>query len=108
MEREPAHLAGWMGSELSRSDLVVSNDGAILCFPKKITEAQVESLLRSYLDLYVLCPKCKSGPTLLTKVPSLRKTLMACVNCGDLGAMPPILKGYRATAKGERRRERHK
>jgi len=108
MERDGPHVAAWLGAELSTSDLLVAQDGSTLTFPKRITEDQLATLLTSYLRLYVLCPKCRGGPTLFTKVPSLRKTLMACVTCGDLGAVPPILKGYHATAKGDRKRERRK
>lgn len=106
IERDGSHVTAWLGSELSNPDLLMAQNGSTLTFPKKIREDQLATLLTTYLRLYVLCPKCKGGPTLLTKVSSLRKTLMACVMCGDLGAMPPILKGYKAKAKGERRRER--
>jgi translation initiation factor 2 beta subunit (eIF-2beta)/eIF-5 len=106
--REPSHVASWLGSETSRTDLLMAPDGSTLCFPKRITEGQLGTLLTTYLKIYVLCPKCHGGPTILTKEPALRKTLMACVSCGDLGAMPPILRGYHARTKGERRRERRK
>jgi len=108
IKRDGSHVTAWLGAELSNNDLLMTPDGSVLTFPKRIREDQLATLLTTYLRLYVLCPKCKRGPTLLTKVPSLRKTLMACVRCGDLGAMPPILKGYKATAKGERKRERRK
>ncbi len=108
MQRDPQHLTAWLSAEMSNSGLLLAPDGSSLCFPKRIGEDDLGKLLRSYLTIYVLCPKCKSGPTNLTKVPSLRKTLMACVTCGDLGAMPPILQGFHATSRGERRRERNK
>ena len=108
LDRDPQHMARWFEAEISMPGLLLAPSGETLTFPRKIKEGQVPSLLGRYMAIYVLCPKCGRGPMTLTKEPMLRKTLMACVKCGDCGAMPPILQGYRATSKGERRRERRK
>uniref|UniRef100_A0A6U0TVU4 Translation initiation factor IF2/IF5 domain-containing protein n=1 Tax=Pinguiococcus pyrenoidosus TaxID=172671 RepID=A0A6U0TVU4_9STRA len=66
----------------------------------------IESLLKRYVQEYVMCKMCRSPETALSRDPVSRLYFIHCRACGSSRSVAPIRSGYHAKTKADRRAAR--
>ena len=102
--RPPDHLQQFITSELGTD---ASVDGMRrLNIKGRCLPTTMEKLVRKYIVEYVGCGTCRKLDTTLTRDPSTRLLFVQCALCGARRSVTPIKTGFRALAKGDRKKER--
>eukprot|EP00831_Metopus_contortus_P068080 TRINITY_DN6082_c0_g1_i2.p1 TRINITY_DN6082_c0_g1~~TRINITY_DN6082_c0_g1_i2.p1 ORF type:complete len:222 (-),score=48.24 TRINITY_DN6082_c0_g1_i2:55-690(-) len=103
LDRKPEHLMQFVGNELN-TDASLNNELQLI-MKGKVTNKQIESVLKRYINEYVTCSNCRHVNTTLYKNPRTRVYEMACKNCHSVKSVQLIKSAYHATGRGDRRRE---
>lgn len=106
LRRSPEHLSKFVFVEMSTDGSIVG--GQQLVLKGKFLSKHIESLLRKYMNEYVLCQMCKSMNTSLLRDASIRLYTMKCDNCGSSRSVQQIKEGYHAVSKADRKKEKTK
>eukprot|EP00466_Bigelowiella_natans_P013116 jgi/Bigna1/53505/estExt_Genewise1Plus.C_200087 len=106
LRREKKHVQAFVVNELGVEREVTNDSQGRLVIRGSYKPKQFESVLRNYISSYVTCKVCKSPETTLTRDPITRLQFLDCV-CGARRSVKPIQTLYRATMRGERRKERN-
>lgn len=92
LRRDEAHLQKFVLNELLTTGSL--NQEGKLFMKGRFTKAQIQEILREYIELFVMCKSCmKSDSTEL-----VRENKMAFIKCGGCGALRHvgnILEGYK-------------
>lgn len=78
IRRKPEHLAKFLGKELA-SSTEISGDRLILS--RKLSSKDINDKVEKYVNLFVLCSKCKKPDTEL--VEENNKLFVKCLACGE-------------------------
>ena len=78
IRRASTHLMKFLNKELASSS-EISGDRLILS--RKLSSKEINEKIEKYVNLFVLCPKCKKPDPEL--VEEKRKTMLRCMACGD-------------------------
>jgi len=78
IRRNPEHLAKFLSKELASSAYIC---GDRLILSRKMTSADVNRRIQKYVNLFVLCPKCKKPDTELGVEGT--KNVLHCLACGN-------------------------
>ena len=103
MHRPADHLVQFLEKEMAIHLSV--NGRQHLIIPTRLETRGLASLLDRYVKQYVLCMRCNSATTIMTKDTVRRLTQIKCTNCHATTTAPPIKKhqmGHRALKKGDR------
>lgn len=92
MNREPQHFLDFIIIELGTTANVDSNDRVVI--KGRFMIKQLESLVKKYLDEYVICKTCKCRDTILKKENRLHFLVCESPVCGSTFSVPPLNKGY--------------
>jgi translation initiation factor 2 subunit 2 len=92
MNRNNEHVSAFLLAELGTSG---SLDGQqrLVCKGRFLPKG-FETVLRRYVNEYVLCPGCKSVDTLLDKDSATRLMHLRCQQCGASRTVQPIKSGF--------------
>eukprot|EP00878_Enallax_costatus_P001213 GHUV01001355.1.p1 GENE.GHUV01001355.1~~GHUV01001355.1.p1 ORF type:complete len:277 (+),score=93.88 GHUV01001355.1:87-917(+) len=92
MNRNNEHVSAFLLAELGTSG---SLDGQqrLVCKGRFLPKS-FETVLRRYVNEYVLCPGCKSVDTLLDKDSATRLMHLRCQQCGASRTVQPIKSGF--------------
>eukprot|EP00798_Chlamydomonas_sp_ICE-L_P024013 gene24013-9587_t len=92
MNRQNEHVSAYLMAELGTSG---SLDGSQRLIVKgRFLPKSFETVLRRYVNEYVLCPGCKSVDTLLDKDSATRLMHLRCQQCGASRTVKPITSGF--------------
>ena len=80
----------------------ITGDGHMI-IKGRYTGKTLESLLRKYMNEYVLCAMCKDHHTKLVKDPNTRLYNVECESCGAGRAVNAIKSGFHATTRADRK-----
>lgn len=90
MHRQPEHVMTFLLAELGTSG---SLDGQQRLVVKgRFAPKNFESILRKYINEYVICNGCKSPDTILSK--ENRLFFLRCEQCGSTRSVAPIKAGF--------------
>ncbi len=104
MKRSPEHVLSFFLAELGTTGSI---DGSHrLLMRGKYQPKYIESLLRKYIQEYVICAMCRNLATDLTRDAETRLWFMNCKSCRCARSVAAIKAGFHATAKGERKKAR--
>jgi translation initiation factor 2 subunit 2 len=78
IRRASPHLIKFLNKELASSS-ELSGDRLILS--RKLSSKEINEKIEKYVNLFVLCPKCKKPDTEI--VEEKGKTMLRCMACGD-------------------------
>jgi translation initiation factor 2 subunit 2 len=106
MKRKPDHVYAFFLAELGTTGSI-DGSGRFVIKGKYIAK-DIERLLRKYISEYVTCHMCKNPNTVISRDPVSRLYFVNCESCGCSRSVSQIQKGYHATGRGERRKERNK
>ncbi len=70
----------------------------------RYTPKQAESLLKKYINEYVMCHMCRNPETTLTRDSVTRLYFIQCENCSSRRSVTPIKSGFHASMRADRRR----
>ena len=104
MKRSPDHVLSFFLAELGTTGSIDGSDRLLV--RGKYQPKYIESLLRKYIQEYVICAMCHNLDTELTRDPITRLWFMNCKACGSARSVAAIKAGFHATAKGERKKAR--
>ncbi|GBF93026.1 eukaryotic translation initiation factor 2 subunit beta-like [Raphidocelis subcapitata] len=92
MNRNNEHVSAFLLSELGTSG---SLDGQQRLVVKgRFLPKSFETVLRRYVNEYVLCPGCKSVDTLLDRDAATRLMYLRCQQCGASRSVTTIKSGF--------------
>lgn len=92
MHRQPEHVQNFLLAELGTSGNLDGQQRLII--KGRFAPKNFESILRKYINEYVICNGCKSSDTLLTK--ENRLFFLRCEQCGSSRSVAPIKTGFMA------------
>jgi len=98
MHRDHSHLLAFILAELGTFGSTDGNDRLIL--KGRFQPKGIETVLRRYMNEYVVCSACKSTDTQLTK--DARLSFLNCKNCGASRSVAAMTAGFQAQV-GKRR-----
>nr|WCZ58724.1 eukaryotic translation initiation factor 2 subunit beta [Seculamonas ecuadoriensis] len=101
MNRDPDHVLSYLLGELGTTGNLDGNESLII--RGKFQSKNITSILRRYINEYVLCMMCRSLDTNLTRDPATRLHRMECETCSATRSVAPINKGYTAVIKRPRK-----
>ena len=104
MARNPDHVFSFFLAELGTEGSIDARQRLML--RGKFVPKYIESLLRKYMNEYVMCSMCRSPKTTLTKDQVSRLYFMHCSACGSSRSVAPIRSGYHAATRADRRAAR--
>lgn len=78
LRRSPEHLAKFLGKELASATEI---NGDRLILSSKISSKQINEKIEKYVNIFVLCPKCKKPDTELIDENS--RQYLKCLACGE-------------------------
>lgn len=102
MHRSPEHIMSFVASELGAEASLDASQRLIL--KGRYMPKQAESLLKKYINEYVMCHMCRNPETTLTRDSVTRLYFIQCENCSSRRSVAPIKSGFHATMRAERRR----
>lgn len=102
LQRNPEHLIQYLFAELGTSGSI---DGEKRLIIKGRYQAKnIESVLRRYIQEYVICKTCKSMNTELRRESTNRLHFIVCKACGSTKSVSSIKTGYQAHVGANRRK----
>lgn len=78
IRRSPEHLLKFLNKELASSGEI---RGDRLILSRKLSSKNINDKIEKYVNLFVLCPKCKKPDTELNEEGN--KTFLRCLACGE-------------------------
>lgn len=100
LRRDEEHLQKFVLNELLTTGSL--NQEGKLYMKGRFTKAQIQDILREYIELFVMCKSCmKSDSTDLVK--ENKMTFLKCNGCGASRHVGGILEGYKTRGKGRTR-----
>ena len=100
-ERDEDHVIAFINSELLTVSTIDASNSLIL---KGIfTSAKIESILRKYIEQFVICPQCRNLNTILERNSITRLSTICCQTCKASRTITSIKTGYCAQI-GHRKR----
>jgi len=92
LNRSPQHLLTYVIVELGTTGNL-DGSGRIVIKGRFMVK-QLESLLKKYIDEYVVCKTCKGRDTILKRENRLHFLVCQSPVCGSSRSVPPLNKGY--------------
>eukprot|EP00826_Nyctotherus_ovalis_P035422 TRINITY_DN3043_c0_g1_i11.p1 TRINITY_DN3043_c0_g1~~TRINITY_DN3043_c0_g1_i11.p1 ORF type:complete len:159 (+),score=52.23 TRINITY_DN3043_c0_g1_i11:25-477(+) len=103
LDRKQEHLLQYISTELNMDSSLNSEKQLIM--RGRVTNKQIESVLKKYINDYVTCANCRHVNTTLYKNPKTRTYEMRCLVCHSVRSVAGIKAGFHAYERGARRRE---
>lgn len=104
LHRAPEHVQSFFLAEFA-CDGALDAQGRLV-FKRRCLPAEMETLLRKYIAVYVACPSCKHPDTTLSRDSVTRLMFLECSTCHSRVSVAPIQKGFHAVMKSDRIKER--
>lgn len=101
MKRAPEHVLAFVTAELGAEGSI--NEEKML-LKDKFNTKQIESLLKKYINEYVICSLCKTSNTVLIKDSNTRLYILKCESCQSTRTVTSIRTGYHAVTKADRKK----
>jgi len=101
MKRTPEHVLAFVTAELGAEGSI--NEEKML-LKDKFNTKQIESLLKKYINEYVICSLCKTSNTVLIKDSNTRLYILKCESCQSTRTVTSIRTGYHAVTKADRKK----
>jgi len=105
LNRDPEHVFRFFLAELGTTGSIDGSNRFVI--KGKFGPSYISSLLKKYIQEYVVCHSCRQVNTKLERDSITRMYFLYCDSCGASRAVSAIQKGYHATGKGERRAARN-
>jgi translation initiation factor 2 subunit 2 len=103
IHRETEHIKLFLFTELGCGGSVDIIGG--LNIEGKFLQNQIESVLKKYINEYIICNTCRSSNTQFIK--DDRITLLQCGQCKSQKKISNIQQGFKATTRAQRRADRN-
>ena len=104
LKREPSHVLSFYLAELSTEGSIDASGR--ITFKGLFKSQKIQSLLKKYITLYVMCAMCRSPETDLAKDQATRLYFVKCNACGASRSVVAVQTGFQAMKRGERRKAR--
>jgi translation initiation factor 2 subunit 2 len=104
MKRSQEHVLSFFLAELGTTGSIDGSNRLLV--RGKYLPKYIESLLRKYIQEYVVCAMCHALNTELHRDPDSRLYFMTCKSCGSMRSVTAIKAGFHATVKGDRKKAR--
>ena len=101
MNRDPEHCKEFLLSELGTTGNMDGQGSLII--RGKFQAKSVTSILRRYINAYVVCEMCRSLDTSLSRDSATRLYRLYCENCGASRSVAPINKMFTAVIRRPRK-----
>ena len=92
MNRNTEHVSAYLLAELGTSGSLDSQSRLVI--KGRFLPKSFETVLRRYVNEYVLCPGCKSVDTLLDRDSTTRLMHLRCQQCGASRTVTAIKSGF--------------
>lgn len=92
LNRNPQHLLTYVIVELGTTANLDGSGRVVI--KGRFMVKQLESLLKKYIDEYVVCKTCKGRDTILKRENRLHFLVCQSAVCGSSRSVPPLNKGY--------------
>ena len=92
MNRNTEHVSAYLLAELGTSGSLDSQSRLVI--KGRFLPKSFETVLRRYVNEYVLCPGCKSVDTLLDRDSTTRLMHLRCQQCGASRTVAAIKAGF--------------
>jgi translation initiation factor 2 subunit 2 len=92
LNRNPQHLLTYVIVELGTTANLDGSGRVVI--KGRFMPKQLESLLKKYIDEYVVCKTCKGRDTVLKRENRLHFLVCQSAVCGSSRSVPPLNKGY--------------
>lgn len=92
LNRNPQHLLTYVIVELGTTANLDGSGRVVI--KGRFMPKQLESLLKKYIDEYVVCKTCKGRDTVLKRENRLHFLVCQSTVCGSSRSVPPLNKGY--------------
>lgn len=92
LNRNPQHLLTYVIVELGTTANLDGSGRVVI--KGRFMVKQLESLLKKYIDEYVVCKTCKGRDTILKRENRLHFLVCQSPVCGSSRSVPPLNKGY--------------
>ncbi|QPG76311.1 hypothetical protein FOA43_003697 [Brettanomyces nanus] len=102
LQRNPEHLIQYLFAELGTSGSIDGEKRLII--KGRFQAKNLESVLRRYIQEYVICQTCKSMNTELKRESTNRLHFIVCKACGSTKSVSSIKTGYQAQIGANRRK----
>lgn len=106
IKREPQHILDYLKAELDTEGNFGSEENLIL--QGRFKDKHITAIYKRYLEAYVKCTDCRRINTEMTRDSSTRLQNLKCLDCGATRTVQNIKRGYHATRRGERKKEKNK
>ncbi len=103
LQRNPEHLIQYLFAELGTSGSIDGEKRLII--KGRFQSKNIESVLRRYIQEYVICKTCKSMNTELKRESANRLHFIVCKACGSTKSVASIKTGYQAHIGANRRKK---
>lgn len=103
LQRNPEHLIQYLFAELGTSGSIDGEKRLII--KGRFQSKNIESVLRRYIQEYVICKTCKSMNTELKRESTNRLHFIVCKACGSTKSVASIKTGYQAHIGANRRKK---
>ena len=100
---DPSHVLSFYLAELSTEGSIDASGR--ITFKGLFKSQKIQSLLKKYILLYVMCAMCRSPETDLAKDQATRLYFVKCNACGASRSVVAVQTGFRSK-RGERRKAR--
>lgn len=104
LSREPQHLQSYIAAETGSETSIDGKNNLVV--KGKYTAQKFESLLKNYTRDYIECKTCERYKTTIERDSVTRIQNLCCSFCDTKSAVVPIKSGFKAVAKGERKKAR--
>ncbi|VEU19726.1 DEKNAAC100710 [Brettanomyces naardenensis] len=102
LQRNPEHLIQYLFAELGTSGSIDGEKRLVI--KGRFQAKNIESVLRRYIQEYVICKTCKSMNTELKRESTNRLHFIVCKACGSTKSVSSIKTGYQAHIGANRRK----
>jgi len=99
INRNKAEVSKFVLTELGADGSIDSSNNLVI--KRRLTSKQLESLLKKYINEFVICRTCKSMETILNR--EARLSFVKCLNCGAKRGLVSIDAGFHAVTRADRR-----
>jgi translation initiation factor 2 subunit 2 len=104
LHRTVDHVQSFVLAELSTIGSIDVNGRLIL--RGRLTKTHIETILKKYIDEYVMCRVCKQNDTILAKDPVSRFLFLECQLCQSKRTVLPIRAGFHVQTGADRKKLR--
>ncbi len=100
INRNPEHVMQFFLEELSTTGVI--NGAYHLIINGRYRSQNIETLIKQYVNKYVICRMCRSSDTKFERNATNRLYFINCQLCSATRTVPNIHAGYHATTKADR------